>query len=942
MKRLDGHNKELAASNTGSSQNKIGRIHASQLEELDNLHRDESITIERRGRAWSGAHLQLTPRSTGNTQFEPTMDHSPESEHSSITSTSERTVASDTDDSDDAGAPEEPQKYRLSDVERLGLKPPTETRMEAAQNHKHDAPTECSRKDSPMAPLYSATNRTGPEESPGDESTDGDSYFSNYNTSRANSIYSLSRSSFTNQISQLTSIQLPQTSSLSSSISAIPTSTAAARALTDAAAQIRRWIQKASEVLNDLDAEDDVEWAAAGGREGVGEVDQAIKRFENLVEIYVIAIEQMQMRKDIGGVQTQELQAVVTQMEGILKDWQKTKATLRGVKEQVEIAMEWGELWNTVIGEIGLEIGALDRLVFEMEERRHRSALADGSGESASLDIGELETIVEETPPRGGRTTANNRFSLPPAFAQTSPIQAPAITSEKEDSNLLALFARMQPLRASLDFLPMRLSVFHCRGNLVFPTACIDLEKRRDVLEEKWKKLEADAEALRRELGEDRWVLVFRNAGRQALKMCESVARSYSKLRQAIDNGAQHTDLPATAKKIESYEAKKMHYGPAIERVLAIIDRGVLDRLTVNGEILRLQSDMKRRWSALQADMRDMDLILEELNTNNRNQQLRDSISTILSTDRSVASSTVETPGSSPASSVVLSGRKHSDQELSTPAPNETVRLGSLGRSSKPSLNDNRRHSSMPIASSTPHKSLLTRSSASEAVLSRAASPSPRSSSRMRSSTPQLNRPSPPVSEKPRWNSSTKVDGTSLNHTLNPITPMSASPSLRKHNPTSRSLSSQTTIPSPLSRSSAFPPTLFASGPANRHVSAPLSTPSAQRAAQAAMGRNSPAPAAINMPRLRTQASMSLLHSSSSRRRSILQEPMVPDSEEADDGTTSSPSVRRQSRPSTPLGKGARRESVQLPPPIKAGAGSRGVSRASGQHAGDDGKPRWH
>jgi hypothetical protein len=66
---------------------------------------------------------------------------------------------------------------------------------------------------------------------------------------------------------------------------------------------------------------------------------------------------------------------------------------------------------------------------------------------------------------------------------------------------------------------------------------------------EKWVKLEGDAEALRRELGEDRWVLVFRNAGRQAQKMFESVERSVDKLQEAIDTGAQHSNPPALAKR---------------------------------------------------------------------------------------------------------------------------------------------------------------------------------------------------------------------------------------------------------------------------------------------------------------------------------------------------------------------------------------------------------
>ena len=48
-----------------------------------------------------------------------------------------------------------------------------------------------------------------------------------------------------------------------------------------------------------LDAEDDVGWAAAGGREGLGELDAAIGKFEGLIGGYVTAIEDLQGRTDI-------------------------------------------------------------------------------------------------------------------------------------------------------------------------------------------------------------------------------------------------------------------------------------------------------------------------------------------------------------------------------------------------------------------------------------------------------------------------------------------------------------------------------------------------------------------------------------------------------------------------------------------------------------------
>ena len=505
----------------------------------------------------------------------------------------------------------------------------------------------------------------------------------------------------------------------------------AAKALSDASEQIQIWISKASDVLNGLSAEDDVEWAAAGGREGIEDVDKAINRFQNLIEVYVLSIERLQTREDVASLPAEELQTSVKRMESIITSWQKVKDTLKGVKKQVEIAMEWEELWNSVLGEIGQEMEGLNRLVFEMEEKRHQGAESLLSSKD-SIDINDLETIVEERPGHG-EALSGNRLSLPP-FSPTSQFQSPSANENgREDSSLLALFARMQPLRASLDFLPMRLSSFHVRGNEVFPSACQDLDLRRVQLEEQWKKLETDAESLRRELGEDRWILVFRNAGRQALKMEESISRSFNKLKEAVDSGEHQINGSSFAAKVESYDAKKIHYGPAIERVLAIIDRGVMERLTVNGEILRLQSDMKKRWTALQTEMHDMDLVLEDLLAESPDKQLRDSVSTVMSSERSVASSLVDTPGSSPASSVVGTSRKSSLQGSRTPTPLVNGKARKSGGGSR-------------LPSSIPRKIPLTLSGEFSARDS--ASP-------VTSRTNQGS--SLPVSNRPRWNATKKV-----------------------------------------------------------------------------------------------------------------------------------------------------------------------------------------
>lgn len=629
-----------------------------------------------------------------------------------------------------------------------------------------------------------------------------ESYFNPLGLSRTNSIYTLSRASFSNQLAQLTSLILPDASSLSSSVASIPTATAAAKALSNAAVQIQRWIQKAAEVLAGLDAEDDVEWAAAGGREGLGEVDSAIGKFEGLVQVYVVAIEDLQKREDISKVAQQELKIVVDTMEIVLVAWENVRKLLKAVKLQVELAMEWEELWNVVLGDIGLEMESLGQLVYEMEENRHKAMARESAALDAtmSLDIQELETIVEESPL--GHTPVNkasHRFSLPAGFAASSPLESPVTPAPQDDSSLLALFARMQPLRASLDFLPMRLSSFQSRADEVLPTACEELETRRRSLERKWKKLEHDAEALRRELSEDRWIIAFRTAGRQVQKMCESVERSFSKLQEAVDVGAQHNNPPMLAKRIEAYEAKKNHYGPAIPRILSIIEKGVSDRRTINGEILRLHADTKALWTGLEADIRDMDLSLEELHVH-KSQQLRDSMSSIVSNDISAAGSTVDTPGSSPASSVVMSPAVGKKSYVSTPEHSATGRRSSsVMAGSSPQLSVTRRNVSVQRSSSLSRPA--TSSNSTPRGISPNATPKPLYATPPPTTRPK--RPTPLASEssKPRWNASPRVEYNNMTPSYK-ITSFKAPPHT-KSTPlyrSARASSSNTALPSPLGR----------------------------------------------------------------------------------------------------------------------------------------------
>ena len=714
VKQLDGSHKSANASGRNSST--IGRIPQEQIKELDSLHQNYSIKVEKKGRSWNGPLGQ-------DQQQEDHLDETAES------TTAEMSLAAD---ATPAAEPEDGQ----TDFEKY-----------LQSTEQNEARPSAAAKDSPP-PTSSAASSSS---------------HNPWGLHRTESIYSFSRASFSNQLSQLTSIGLPQPAALESSITQIPNAPKAVRALTGASEQIQIWIRKASDVLSGMDAEDDVEWAAAGGREGLDGMDNAINRFGGLVDVYVKAIEDVQMRDDIGDVGPQNLQMVVVQMESVLQSWQQIKQRLHNVKQQVELAMEWEELWGTVFGDVGMEVDHLSQLIFEMEEKRHWTLAGADQESSHGLDINELETIVEETPAnRNGMST--KRFSSGPLYHAAPTLDTPLIQTPQDDdtnhSNLMALFARMQPLRASLEFLPMRLSMFVSRAESMFPSACEELEDRRTELERNYKTLESDAEAVRKELGEDRWILVFRNAGHQAQKMFESVERSIGKLQEGLEGGAHLHDPAGLSKRVESYEGKKLHYVPALERVVTIVQKGVRDRLTVNGETLRLLADMKSRTNALKASIKVMDESLEDVDFAKTQQQLRDSISSIVTMESPATNSVSDTPGSSPASSVILSG--HS----TTPLGSSSRRGSSVGSAARSTLSKVRRISGLPqpTLSATSKKSAIPKPPSITAPSPKPTyTPTP-ASRRASSALHPSSSSTSPLTHRPRWNGSTNTADLDTGH----------------------------------------------------------------------------------------------------------------------------------------------------------------------------------
>ncbi|CAN9470654.1 unnamed protein product [Alternaria alternata] len=949
--------------NNNKSAVDVGRIEEDRLRRLDEFRKARSLEIERRGTAWSGkqapgqgppgaaAQTPLVPQSTGESVPTLVMEPDFDSDHSSVVSTSDKVLPSESE----AEIELDMQKYRLPDVTKPekalsgtitaaepeptppAAPPQIEPEPIAPVETEPAAPTPPPKDTPPLPSPPAPVAEEEPSVLDDNNGIDIESYFQKRHYPRAGSIYTLSKVSFTNQIQQLTSMKLPPTT-IASEITALPTSVQAGRALHKAANDIRLWVSKTKDVLSGLDAEDDVEWAAAAGREGLEEVDAAIGKFEGLVNVYISAIEDLQSRPDIALLPTKDQTTLVSQMEDIVMNWGEIKQTLKGIKNQVEVAMEWEELWNNVLGEIGVEVENLSRLVFEMEERRHR-VISDSVAEAPEkFDISELETVVKEIP-RKQAILNSKRLSMPPALSIVSPT-SPIPQIEQENSRLLALFAKLQPLRASLDFLPMRLNAFQMRASTIFPSACDELVRRKEQLEASEEKLEAEANALREELGEDKWVHSFRQAGSKAVAMYESCMKSIQRLQQAIDDSDEEK-LPT---RIATYKDKRDHYPPSMRRVLELIDIEMKHRSTVNGEILRIQQDVRAKVEDLEEVTGNMDAILDDFT---RSRKLRDSVSTVL-TEASLPHSNLDTPGTSPASSVVMSRKSSGHGPAVTPA-NKKPRQSSVA-SSKLSAPSNRRYSSIPLGG----ESVASRKSTSSARLdftpSRAMSGTAASQARAKTPTER------PVA-KPRWTSDFyHMRDTVVGHNFKPSSLTTPSP-FRKDTDSPdgsrKGSASRSSIPlrSPLSRSSTTaPPT------SSRSAS---TTPGQQRLTRSlASSTSSPVtPAKGKLPMRSTPLSSPQVKSStpaSSRRVStVAEDGRSPAKEE-------SPAARRASRP--PSVTASRRSSllptpksrttsaskvIETTPPKRTSsrldslAESRTSSRVSGRQSSQGDRPVW-
>ncbi|GAA5917383.1 hypothetical protein JCM8208_003894 [Rhodotorula glutinis] len=253
---------------------------------------------------------------------------------------------------------------------------------------------------------------------------------------------------------------------------------------------------------------------------------------------------------------------------------------------------------SSSVTEILMSIQDLNTLLFEIQELRHATSVAPSAAGPQSSPASEVDTALM----RLNAKMDDVRKDYASVESQVQPLLASHPHDERSELGLLR-------------------------------------QKWADAVDE-WDTVQKDADALGDELKEDKWLVVFRSVSSQASDMMRSLDKVLVQSQHFVADVHGHArpsssssvpspgrlsrspsapvflggvptslaldqvkakHLLASCKDLhQSLRAKVKYYAPATERVLAILKRGITERSTKNGEVLRRFGDMQAQWKGLQ------------------------------------------------------------------------------------------------------------------------------------------------------------------------------------------------------------------------------------------------------------------------------------------------------------------------------------------------------
>ncbi|BGP35689.1 hypothetical protein JCM10296v2_007541 [Rhodotorula toruloides] len=258
---------------------------------------------------------------------------------------------------------------------------------------------------------------------------------------------------------------------------------------------------------------------------------------------------------------------------------------------------------SSSITELLMEIQEVNTLIFEIQELRHATSVSASTSKNGAGGAGGTESVSEV------------------------------------DAALMRLEAKLEAVRSVEPLLdPGHSAHIDERGELELLT-----QKWADAVGD-YEAAQKDADVLGEELKEDKWLVVFRTVSAQAEDMMRSLEKVVSQGRSFLDSipsppssssysarrglsrspsepvfpSPSHGSpasfahlspslasslLSTLSPLLSTLHTKSSYYAPATDRVLRILEKGVRERRTTNGEVVRRLSGMEGRWRGLKGDV---------------------------------------------------------------------------------------------------------------------------------------------------------------------------------------------------------------------------------------------------------------------------------------------------------------------------------------------------
>ncbi|ODV91506.1 hypothetical protein CANCADRAFT_71 [Tortispora caseinolytica NRRL Y-17796] len=312
---------------------------------------------------------------------------------------------------------------------------------------------------------------------------------------------------------------------------------------------------------------------------------------------------------------------------------------LREARYRLEIALEFEELHGHVIPDLRSELNTCLARCFEINEMRREiaahkpelfsiEALKNKSLQSvltpektSKIDVQRADETASKTPPPRIRPLsldeiANAMVDSPLDYTGKVP-KLITLSEEEKNANLmlLQLIARMQPLKASLDIVPLKKQSYETQASELFPTSVEALNLVFNELMADWKKLDSEVQFLKHEMSDEKWALVFKTVIENGSELIDSMQRTIDRLditdsftQQLISDSS--ADSQAAALKYEEYQKKKCKIVPTVLQTITLLKKGRQQELMSSPDVYERANSFLNRWAAMSSKMLSIDATL--------------------------------------------------------------------------------------------------------------------------------------------------------------------------------------------------------------------------------------------------------------------------------------------------------------------------------------------